>query len=362
MRIANAASRGTESVSLSRRGFLRAGATAAGIAGLSLTGSSHAEAAPVRATSCIFLFLTGGPSQLDTWDPKPDAPSEIRGPFASTATSIAGIRISEHFPRVAQRAHRYTIVRSVHHTASPVHETGRQLLQTGRLGCGKIAHPHVGEVLSGLLGPRRAGVAPFVILPCSHSHGAIDHPGPAARYGSTAFGSHCLQARRLIEAGVRFILVNMFTTVIDQVTWDCHADRRFLPATLDDYRRSLCPTFDRTFSALIDDLNERGLLDSTLVIAAGEFGRTPRLNSKGGRDHWPGVWSVLFAGGGVRGGQVIGASDKYGAEPSRCPVRAEDVAATIYRVLGVDPASRLMDARGEKTALTDGRPILELFI
>ena len=142
-------------------------------------------------------------------------------------------------------------------------------------------------------------------------------------YGRTSFGQSCLLARRLVEAGVRVVTVNMFDTVFNRVTWDCHGAAPF--STLDDYASDLLPTFDQAFTALIDDLERRGRLETTLVVAAGEFGRTPRLNASGGRDHWPGVWSVVLAGGGVRGGQVVGASDAHATAPADRPVTPEDL-------------------------------------
>src|SRR5947209_1319121 len=324
---------------LSRRDFLRGSAATIGVAA-----ASHAPAGPTSAPpdlSCILLLLTGGPSQLETWDPKPDAPAEVRGPFGSIATSVPGIRIGEHLPCMAAIAHRWALVRSVYHTAAPIHETGMQLLQTGRLGTPDRAPPHFGAVLAARFGPRRPGAPPFVILPArlgnlgvnvAHGQGAgclgaAHEPVVVGPQHGAAFGDLCVQARRLVEAGTRCVVLNMFDTLYDRVTWDCPHDRRCLASTLDDYRRTLCPTFDQACATLIDDLHQRGLLPRTLVVAAGEFGRTPRLNRNGGRDHWPGVWSVLFAGGAVRGGQVIGASDKIGSEPARRPVRAEDIAA-----------------------------------
>ncbi len=142
----------------------------------------------------------------------------------------------------------------------------------------------------------------------------------------------------------------MFDTVFNEITWDCHADGGALGTTLDDYRATLCPIFDQAYSALLDDLDARGLLESTLVVAMGEFGRTPRLNPRGGRDHWPGVWSILFAGGGVHGGQVVGSSDHLGAEPRDRPVTPAEVAATIYHLLGID----------SRTLLSEATPIAEL--
>jgi hypothetical protein len=369
---------------LSRRDLLRSGAITGAVVAAAATSSAYCARRCDR--SCIFLFLTGGPSHLDTFDPKPDAPAEVRGPFGSIPTSVPGIRMGELLPRTAACAQRWGVVRSVCHNAPAVHETGQQLLQTGRLSKPDRAYPHFGAVVSQRLGPRRAGVPPFVMLPgklgdtglnVSHGQDAgllgagfepVELPrfpyisdSLRAHYGATEFGDRCLHACRLVERGVRCVVVNMFDTLYDRTTWDCHADRRCFGSTLDDYRRTLCPTFDQAWTALLDDLHQRGLLASTLVVAAGEFGRTPNLNRDGGRDHWPGVWSVLFAGGGVRGGQVIGASDKFGREPIRRAVRAEDVAATIYRFFQLDAASSIQAADGQILPLTEGRPIHELF-
>jgi uncharacterized protein (DUF1501 family) len=382
MRAAESDRPACEPATLSRREFLAVGAAAAT---LNVTTAAASAPTPPRDMTCIVLLLTGGPSQLETWDPKPDAPAEIRGPFGSMATSVPGIRIGEHLPRMAQSAHRWALIRSVHHTAAAIHETGMQLVQTGRLSRREPEHPHFGAVLSQRFGPRRPGVPPFVILPTllgntglnvAHGQSAgvlgaaydpVLMPAPRLagpdrdRYGPSSFGAHCHQACRLTESGVRCVVVNMFDTLYDRVTWDCHADGRCLPSTLSDYRRILCPSFDWACSALLEDLHQRGLLDSTLVIAAGEFGRTPRLNAHGGRDHWPGVWSVLVAGGGVRGGQVIGESDKYASEPTRQPVRAEDVAATVYHAFGIPGDAHLTGPQGDWQTLPAGRPIDCLF-
>jgi len=181
-----------------------------------------------------------------------------------------------------------------------------------------------------------------------------------SRYGSNTFGQSCLLARRLIEHGVRLVTVNMFDTVFDSITWDCHADAGALPTTLDDYRDILCPMFDQAYTALLDDLAERGLLETTLVVAMGEFGRTPRLNPRGGRDHWPGVWSILFAGGGVTGGQIVGSSDRIGSEPRDRPVTPAEVAATIYHALGIDNRTLIPGLDGQLTPLITASPIAEL--
>lgn len=444
---------------LTRRDFLRVGGLSAGTVGLSLGdwfGLQQAGAAARGDASCILLFLVGGPSQLDTWDLKPTAPAGVRGPFRPVQTSVPGVQICEHFPQMAQMAERYAIVRSVHHDAAPIHETGHQLMQTGRLCGSDREEPHYGAVLSHLRGPARPEVPPFVVLPApvgntgvnvSHGQGAgclgarhepfVLHGDPAApsfriragqvaggvdparlqsrralldaidgaardldatlaaspgdsartqafgtllgsharrafdlaaerdevraRYGRNTFGQSCLLARRLVENGVRLVTVNMFDTVFNKLTWDCHADGGSLATTLDDYAATLCPMFDAAYTALLDDLGQRGLLGNTLVVAMGEFGRTPRLNAGGGRDHHPGVWSVLFAGGGVRGGQVVGSSDRLGAAPRDRPVAPAEVAATIYRSLGIDLATRLPDPDGRAQPLTDAGPVEELF-
>jgi uncharacterized protein (DUF1501 family) len=374
-----------------------------------------ARAVP-RDRSVILLLLVGGPSQLETWDPKPDARLEVRGPFRSIATRCPGVRISEHLPRLATRMDRLAIVRSLHHDESPIHETGCQLLQTGRLCKAGEESPHFGSVVARLAGSRNglpasalvpgpiqstgidiphgqtsawlgAGCAPFSLEadPASPHFNALWHrarasaanvsPGVAGgnpfdltaeparlrdAYGRTTFGQACLLARRLVETGVRVITVNMFETVFNRITWDCHGAAPF--STLDDYARVLMPDLDQALAALIDDLEGRGRLQSTLVVATGEFGRTPRLNSAGGRDHWPAVWSAVMAGGGINGGQVIGASDADAAYPADRPVSPQELLATIYYSLGVDASRRLARPDGSSCALVpDAEPIRELF-
>jgi hypothetical protein len=353
-------------------------------------GSSLGDSpAPNRCSdrSCILLFLVGGPSQLDTWDPKPNAPAEVRGPFRPIQTSVPGMHLAETFPHMAAMAHRYAIVRSVHHHASPIHETGQQLMQTGHLSRCDLEYPHYGAVVAHLSGSRRECQPPWVVLPgligrtgVDIGHGqsagylgarhaplvlnavhAEDDPVAVTRYGGNRFGKVCLQARRLVECGTRFVTVNMFDTVFNQVSWDCHADEDSLATTLNDYRNRVCPMFDRAYTALLEDLHERGMLSSTLVVAMGEFGRTPRLNTRGGRDHWSGVWSVLFAGAGVRGGQIIGASDRLGAEPHERPVSPAEVAATIFRALRIDLQARLPGPGARRLPLVDAQPVEELF-
>jgi uncharacterized protein (DUF1501 family) len=436
---------------LSRRDFLKVGTLGAGAVGVSLAELARLQsfgAIHDNDINCILLFLVGGPSQLDTWDPKPDAPDAIRGPFQPIPTNVPGIWLSENFPRMAQMADQYALVRSVHHEAAPIHESGHQLMQTGHLFRGGVEHPHYGSVVSHLKGSR-AGLPPFVLLPgpigntgVSISHGqTAGYLGPAhepfllhdgsadfavctdacldpaglaggdvlvnavdaaqrrfetlaksdpagetalsqvfssrakqafdldaeadglrERYGRNTFGQSCLLARRLVEHGVRLVTVNMFDTVFNRITWDCHADGGSLASSLPDYQQTLCPMFDRAWTALLEDLKQRGLLGRTLVVAMGEFGRTPQLNSRGGRDHWPGAWTILFAGGGIRGGQVVGASDAHAAEPADRPVRPAEVAATIYHGLGIDlKRVRLPGPEGRPMPLVEAEPIAELF-
>lgn len=414
---------------LTRRDFLHAGA----ISGLGLTladlmGLKALGQAPSRDVNCIMLFLVGGPSQIDTWDPKPLAPAEIRGPFAPIQTNVPGMQISEIFPRMAQHADKYSLIRSVYHTATAVHDTGHQMMQTGRLFSGGIEHPHIGSVLGYLRGSR-SQMPPHVLMPrpIGRTGGNLPHgqnagylgrqhdpfvlnadpsdpnfqvpdllppsyitsarasrrqnmqaaisgalqsfenspqaqqmntnfqiayqlmSSPQARrafdlsqepaslrdrYGRTRFGQSCLLARRLIEAGVRFVTVNMFETVFDEVTWDIHGSRPFTDIV--QMSREVAPNFDQGFTALLEDLETRGLLNDTMVTAMGEFGRTPKINPAGGRDHHPGVWTILMGGGPIRGGRIVGESDELGYIPKVRPTTPAEVAATLFHGLGLD--------------------------
>ncbi|HEY1377264.1 MAG TPA: DUF1501 domain-containing protein [Gemmataceae bacterium] len=356
---------------LTRRQFL--GTCAAAVPTL----GRPAFARPAADRRCILLWLTGGPSHIDTFDPKPDAPAEVRGPFRTMRTRVPGLHVTELFPRLADRTDRVAFVRSLHHDEAPIHETGQQLLQTGRLCRGGREFPHVGAALAAL------GRGPWAVLPgplgdtgVDVSHGQTAGPlgepfGPqafgsgAARqphrgFGDTPFGHECAEAVRLVESGFGLVVVNMFSTVYRGPSWDCHADGGALNTTLADYADTVAPMFDQAFAALLDDLHDRGLLDSTLVLAAGEFGRTPYLNPRGGRDHWPGAWTVLLAGAGVRGGAVIGASDALGGEPADRPISPAELTATVYHALGVEPRTTLPTPAGPLT-LADAEPIRELF-
>jgi hypothetical protein len=181
------------------------------------------------------------------------------------------------------------------------------------------------------------------------------------RYGRNTFGQSCLLARRLVESGVRLVTVNMFDTVFNEITWDCHADGGSLAVNLNDYKETLCPMFDIAYTGLLEDLKQRGMLDNTLVVAMGEFGRTPQMNARGGRDHWPGVWTVLFAGAGVKGGQVIGASNKTAAEPRDRPVSPAEIAASVYKGLGIDLNARLPGPENRPLPIIEAEPVDELF-
>jgi hypothetical protein len=181
------------------------------------------------------------------------------------------------------------------------------------------------------------------------------------RYGRTRFGQSCLLARRLIERGVRFVTVNMFETVFDEITWDIHGSRPF--TDIAEMAKLVAPNYDQAYSSLLEDLAERGLLDTTVVVSLGEFGRTPKINPAGGRDHHPGVWTIMMGGGPIKGGRVIGESDELGYFPKSRPVSPAEVAATIYRALGLDPHRELPGPQNRPLPLADYsvQAIKELF-
>lgn len=442
---------------MTRRDFLHAGALP--LAGLSLPAFSALKAEGAvrkdKDVNCIMIFMLGGPSQLDTWDMKPDAPLEIRGPYQPLETNVKGIQISEIFPRMAKHADKYALVRSVYHTQAAVHDTGHQMMQTGRLFTGGIEHPHAGCVLGKVRGPKGASPAHVVLpTPMGPTGGNLPHGQNAGylgkqfdplllnadpskpdfkvpdllppdyvtamrkgrrqalrsaidgeirkfessanaklldtnfgqaytlmsskeareafdlkaeseetrkKYGINKFGQSCLMARRMVERGVRFVTINMFETVFNEITWDIHGSRPFTP--IQAYKDSVGPWFDNGYSSLIEELSQRGLLDNTLVVAMGEFGRTPKVNPAGGRDHWPQCWSIHFAGGGVKGGQVVGASDEIGGYPHDRPVNPGEVAATIYHALGIDLGTEFIGPGGRPIPVVDFgvKPITELF-
>ena len=443
---------------VSRRDFIQVGSL--GAVGLSLPKLVEAQEAGVVKgehddKNVIMIFNLGAPSQIDTFDPKPDAAAEIRGPFSPIQTASPEMLLTEILPRHAKIADKFSVVRSVYHTAAAVHDTGHQMLQTGRLFTGGINTPHAGCALSYLRG-RKTDLPAHAILPepMGSTGGNLPHgqdagflgkaydpfvlnadpskkdfevpdllppaeigearlnrrrrlrdvvedtvkefensenadllgsnfeaafrlmTSPAAReafdlskepekvrqrYGLNRFGQCCLLSRRLIEAGVRFVTVNTFLTVFNEITWDIHGSNPF--TSIAGMKDVVAPMYDQAYSALIEDLEQRGLLENTLVCNLAEFGRTPRVNPAGGRDHWPQCFSVYFAGGGVQGGQVVGASDPNGGFPAERAVDPSNVVATIYHSLGLDLDTTLPGPNGRPFPLVDfgKEAITELF-
>ena len=443
---------------ITRRDFLQVGTLGAlGFSMAKLMAAQAAGAMPKGASdkACILIFNLGAPSQLDTFDMKPDAPREIRGPFQPIRTNNPDIQVCEIFPRIAKLADKFSLVRSVYHTAAAVHDTGHQMMQTGRLFTGGINTPHAGCALEFLKGrvnelpahvilPQSMGPTggnmphgqdagflgkaydPFVLnadpsqpnfqvpdlLPpkeigearlqrrrelrqvvedsiknfeASPGAQSMDQNFAAAyrlmtsttareafdlnkepqkvreRYGLTRFGQSCLLARRLVERGVRFVTVNSFITVFDEITWDIHGSKPF--TSIQGMKEIVAPMYDQGYSALLEDLFDRGMLDSTLVASLAEFGRTPKVNPAGGRDHWPQCWTVGFAGGGVKGGRIVGKSDDIGAYPVERPVQPKEIVATIFHSLGIDTEGHLPGPQGRPFPIVDvgTQPIRELF-
>lgn len=441
----------------SRRDFLQVGAL--GAAGLSLSDLLAAEASQNVDSrndkrSCIMIFNLGAPSQLDTFDMKPNAPREVRGPFKAISTK-GDFQLSEILPKHAEIADKFSIVRSCYHTAAAVHDAGWQMLQTGRQFTGGVNYPHAGAVLQYLRG-RRSDLPAHVVLPETMGRGGGNLPNGQAggflgkafdpfalmadpskenfkvpdllppqtlgdvridrrrrmrqsielhlkeleqtesaqmldknfesayrlmnsqqareafdltkeplavreRYGMNRFGQCCLLSRRLIEAGVRFVTVNTFLTVFNELTWDIHGSKPF--TTIEGMKDIVAPMYDQGYSALISDLDQRGMLDDTLVCGLAEFGRTPKVNPAGGRDHWPQCFSCTFAGGGVQGGRAIGASDPIGAVPADRPTNPGEIIATIFKSLGLDLHAELPGPAGRPFPLVDFgvKEIRELF-
>ncbi len=438
---------------MTRRDCVRIGAI--GLGGLTLPGLLRANAwaggskAPApKAKSVIVLFLSGGPSQLDMWDMKPDAPEAIRGTFRPIETNVPGIQICEHLPRMARLADKYAIVRSMTHEQS-AHPAAAYWMMAGSpiarpaadaSFMSRVDRPHMGSALAKVLGPLVPSMPPFVMVPEAMAPNGPERAGQHAgflgpsydpyrinsdpnlpdyspgvlasadgltasrlrdrralldqidpsdgsgmdvfqsrafdllsstaardafdidaepdsvrnRYGRHVFGQSTLLARRMVEAGVRLVHVNWVRHDNGKggSGYDTHGKH------LDLAQNNLMPPTDAAFSSLIEDLDERGLLDETLVVMMGEFGRTPRFNSAAGRDHWPHCFSLVLAGGGIRGGRVHGASDRIAAYPSADPVTPGDLIATIDHVLGVDPQSLIHDQQGRPFPLADGRPVL----
>jgi uncharacterized protein (DUF1501 family) len=438
----------------SRRDFLKAGLL--GTAGLSLETLLRSEASAQtggRRPSVILLWMRGGPSHIDMWDPKPDAPAEYRGEFGTIPTNVPGIQLSDMLPLCARMMDKWSIIRSLHHQDAG-HSSGDQICFTGyatgpnpdeniRPSCGSIVSRQLGHLDRRLpayvmiprmvpgSGPAYLGVAhkpfetqadpaqpgPFQVrnfvipagltveqlgdrqqllrqfdnmrrdLDASGQMDALDRfqqqawdvltspaarqafdleaepralrerygfmpafdPGAADRCGAPNWSQRMLLARRLVEAGVRLVTV-------DLRWWDTHVQG------FDSLRRGFLPRFDRAYSALIEDLDQRGLLESTLVLAWGEFGRTPRVNAQAGRDHYPNVFSAALAGGPVRGGRVVGSSDSRGAFPLSCAKTPQDVLATAYDFLGIDVRVQYQDNAGRPHPVLPSGSVIEELI
>lgn len=423
----------------SRRDFLRVGALSATSFTLAsyLRMAAAGDIASARAQAAIFVDLPGGPSHIDTFDLKENAPAEVRGQFNSIATNVPGIRICEHLPKLAQCADKFAILRGVSHTLAD-HRSGAEYVNTGSRPLASLEFPGYGAVVTkemsvdpdlppfvaipksqqraGFLGiqyaPLNTGGSPQAGRPFSvrgielgagmtvkqikrrqsllesldHTFHGIEQqeqvlvgldrfqekafgmitsprareafdisresPRFAAQFGSDAFSQSCLLAIRLIESGVRFVSLSLGG-------WDTHTEN------FSKLKDKLLPELDAGLSALYLGLQQRGLLDSTAVMATGEFGRTPQINARGdepGRDHYPRCMCMLMAGGGMRGGQVIGESDDTAAAPRSQPIKPDDVAASFYHSLGIDPSKEYPTETGRPiTLVRDGTVIPQLF-
>jgi len=459
------ACRGFPGAGITRRSLLSAGGL--GMLGLNLPDLLRAEdtagagSLPVKAKSVIFLFQFGGPSHIDTFDMKPDAPAEIRGPHQSISSVVPGLPVSEHLPKMAKQMDRICLVRSMHHTMKN-HNSAAYYALTGhapprddqRLRDSLSLYPAYGSVVD-KLAPLKSELPTFVSYPHVIADGSVT-PGQRAsflgkahdpffiaedpnsrnfklpelslpsglsferlqrrrelqklidsqsrlleysasakglddyyskalamlsstrvrdafdisrepeavreRYGRHTYGQGCLLARRLVEAGVRFVTVYFDSSIGGRSAtsggWDTHGfdNTRMFPII---EKRHL-PITEQTLPTLLDDLQDRGLLDDTLVVWMGEFGRTPKINANKSRDHWPQCYSALLAGGGVKGGYVHGASDSTGAYPSRDPVRPDDLSATVFHLMGIDPSTEVYDTQDRPLVIAEGDPVLDL--
>jgi hypothetical protein len=364
----------------SRREFLKA--SAAGAACMAVAGISTGTAKlPLgTAKSCIFINLVGGPSHLDTFDPKPDAPAEVRGPFRPIQTKVPGLHLSELFPKLATMTDKFSLIRSMHHNAPPIHECGFQLLNTGHLFRDGPEWPNVGAVMEYLKTSKKDEISNWLLLSSgpvstgisiSHGQGAGWLEGQVKARTPRSLGDcadfefahfcHIAYGMILRNPEPSFITINSHRTVFDTPSWDCHADGGSLRTDLNDIRNMVAPQFDRWFGKFLDYLDTSGMLESTLVVVTGEFGRTPLINANGGRDHWAGAWTALVAGGGVQGGRVIGRTDSKGTEPTDRPVSPQELVATIFHALGVPPDTTIPGPDGSPVAVYPGRPVSELF-
>jgi hypothetical protein len=447
---------------ISRRQMIQAGA--ASYLGLNLPALLRADESrktSTQADACIVLFLNGGPSHLDMWDPKPDAPPEIRGEFKPISTSVPGVLFGEHLPKFARQMHRCTVIRSAYHSVNNAHAAAVYCALTGHdrgeIGGGARPddYPAIGSVV-GMQRPPEQPVVPHVMLPYITKEGAGGPPQPgfyggwlgkprdpliilrdpnaadfalpeltlgpdidptrfdarkhlAGQFGSAAgmssskaienrvladadgvrikaydlltskamreavridrepakvrdsygrniYGQSVLLARRMIEAGTRVACISWAPDA--NATWDTHGNN------FTKLKGELLPQLDSAFSTLLDDLSDRGMLERTLVVVMGDFGRTPKINGAGaGRDHWNFCYSLVMAGGGVKAGYVHGASDKIGAKPSRNPVTPADVISTVYECLGVPHDLELRDRLQRPFTLVPwGSPIRDILV
>ena len=444
-------------LAIDRRGFVKAGAL--GMAGLSLSQVLKAESAvdPAKTSkekSVIILWQRGGPSQHETWDPKPDAPQDYRGAFGAMSTNVPGIQICDLLPKCAKVMDKFSIIRSLYHTDAG-HSAGDQIMFTGyppnKGNPNENYYPSCGSIVAEQQGHLNPDFPPYVMIPRrlpgvdpaylgkkyapfeTQADPAVEGPfnlpnfslgdslslnrldsrkgllrsfddirrevdvsgsmeaadgfnqqafdiltSPKARdafdldaepralrerygfmpeykaptpdrCGVPAWSQRMLLARRLVEAGVRLVTV-------DLRWWDTHVKG------YETMRDGFLPRWDQAYSALLHDLEDRGLSDNVMVVAWGEFGRTPKVNSTGGRDHYPNVFSASVSGGGIQGGRVVGESDSKGAEPKERPVKPQDVLATMYRHLGIDVTKQYLDHGGRPVpVLPFGTPIDELF-
>ena len=439
-----------------RRAFVKAGVFGAGALSLGglLRTEARADTIPTSQTkinNVILLWMRGGPSHHDMWDPKPDAPVEVKGEFGVTDTNVPGIRLSDMLPMSAKIMDKWSIIRSLHHHDAG-HSTGDQICFTG-YNAGpnpdENVHPSIGSIVSKQLGHLSTQLPPYVMIPrmlpgAGSAYLGVAHkpfetqadpatPGPfnlpnfklaegvnydqvddrkgllkrfdtlrreadksgqmdatdkfqqkawdiitsakardafdldkepskvrerygympafdpkaADRCGAPNWAQRILLARRLVEAGVRIVTV-------DVRWWDTHVKG------FESLKLGFLPRWDRAFTALIEDLETRGLLETTLVLAWGEFGRTPKVNAQAGRDHYPNVFSGVMAGGPIKGGRVVGESDSNGAFPKANPKTPQDVLATVYRHLGVDTTEQYLDNGRPISVLPSGKPIEEL--
>lgn len=444
---------------IARRELLKIGALAVG--GLTLPQLMQARAETGNAaadTSVILLYMHGGPSQLETYDLKPDAPSSHRSLYRPIATTVPGMEICEHFPLQAKLADRFSLVRSLHHDVG-IHSDGGVVVLTGKrpskldpTSTSKSEHPDLGHVASRIRGLSRDAIPPYVGIPrkpymtlpnylgshhaafetgepsaenytppqmsvtAGHNPEWLDHrrtllrqfdrlragadqsgamhtgdrfrdlafemltstkvadafdvrredPKLRERYGHNFFGQGCLLARRLAEAGSAVINVYMNTpkSGLDFTNWDDHISNAGRPGHFGQYMTPRLGYFDQAVSALIEDVHARGLERRILVVAMGEFGRTPRIsqNATGaGRDHWPQAYTALVSGGGLRMGQIVGATNARAEYPTEKPYTPQDLLAVVYRHLKIDPNHPFNDYGGRPIAiLQEGRPIPEL--